>query len=52
MVEKYSTKSFVKDAALKLWSLISLKPAFLKTTESESFKPERKKRLIGALKNT
>ena len=48
----HDKKTFKKSIVLKLWPLISLKPAFLKTTESELFEPQRKKNFTDALENT
>ena len=37
---------------MKLWLLISPKPAFLKIRKIESFEPERKKYFTGTAENT
>ena len=38
-LDVYGSKTFKKSIVLKLWSLISTKPVFPKTTESDLFEP-------------
>ena len=45
-------KNYGKGVVLKLYSLISLKPALVKTANSELFEPWRKKHFTGAPQNT
>ena len=45
-------KNYGKGVVLKLYSLISLKPTFVKTADSELFEPWRKKHFTGPPQNT